>query len=389
MQNPKHQQPILSELGNGLILRRSCEADAEALAEFCARIHSDDGPDHPDQHIAAWTRDLLTKPHPTFHPEDFTIVAEAASGRIVSTLNLIPQTWTYEGIPFGVGRPELVGTLPEYRNRGLIRLQFEEIHRWSAERGDFVQAITGIPFYYRLFGYEMALALSARRFGYEANVPFLKPGEEEPFHIRPASREDLPFVAQVYSEAQKRYEIACLRDVDILTYEWSLQDPQSANHFELRIIEDRHGERLGYFQHTLYLGMTGLIAFGFELKPGISWLEPSESVARYLWNQGQIYAKQEGRACQSFGFMLGEWHPVYEALGPRLPSNREPYAWYMRVPDLPAFIRHIAPALEERLAGSIAAGFSGESHPEFLPPGTAAGLRGRALEAGRGMAART
>ena len=102
-------------------------------------------------------------------------------------MNLIPQTWTYEGIEFGVGRPELVGTLPEFRNRGLVRTQFEEIHKWSAERGDMVQGITGIPYYYRLFGYEMALDLAGRRFGYEANVPKLKDGEEEPYRIRPAT----------------------------------------------------------------------------------------------------------------------------------------------------------------------------------------------------------
>ena len=42
----------------------------------------------------------------TLRPDDFTIVEETASGRIVSSLNLIPQTWTYEGIEFGVGRPD-------------------------------------------------------------------------------------------------------------------------------------------------------------------------------------------------------------------------------------------------------------------------------------------
>ena len=74
-------------------------------------------------------------------------------------MNLISQTWTYDGIPFGVGRPELVGTQPEYRKRGLVRAQFEVIHAFSAERGEMVQAITGIPFYYRQFGYEMAMGL--------------------------------------------------------------------------------------------------------------------------------------------------------------------------------------------------------------------------------------
>jgi hypothetical protein len=55
------------------------------------------------------------------------------------------------------------------------------------ERGHKVQAITGIPYYYRLFGYEMALDLAGRRFGFEANVPKLKDGEEEPYRIRPAA----------------------------------------------------------------------------------------------------------------------------------------------------------------------------------------------------------
>lgn len=56
---------IIKPLGNGLILRRSTAADAEKLADFNNHIHSDDGWDKPDDRLAWWTRDLLTKPHPT------------------------------------------------------------------------------------------------------------------------------------------------------------------------------------------------------------------------------------------------------------------------------------------------------------------------------------
>ena len=48
--------------------------------------------------------------------------------------------------------------------------------------------------------------------------------------------------------------------------------------------------------------------------------------------------------------MLGAEHPVYEALGNRLPTIRDPYAWYLRVPDLSGFLNHIRPVLEKRLA---------------------------------------
>lgn len=360
---------ILRDLGGGLILRRSTPADAEPLADFCGRIHSDDGPDKPDTRIADWTRDLVARPHPTFHADDFTIIAEAATGRIVSTLNMIPQTWTYEGIPFGLGRPELVGTLPEYRNRGLVRIQFEEIHKWSAERGDLVQAITGIPYYYRLFGYEMALDLSGRRFGYEPNVPKLKDGETELYHIRPATEADLPYVAQVYEEASTRYELVCQRAPEIWKYELDGQSENNANHYQMVIIEDTQGRRVGYFQYFTHLGRTGLVAIGYELQSGVSWLEVTPGVIRHLWQQGQEYAKRDNTACTMFGFMLGLKHPVYEALESSLPGVYEPYAWYIRVPDLPAFIRRITPALEKRLAESIAVGYSGELKISFYRDG--------------------
>jgi GNAT superfamily N-acetyltransferase len=362
-------QKILRDLGDGLILRRSTPADAEALADFCGRIHSDDGPDQPDAHIAAWTRDLVARPHPTFQPDDFTVVAEAATGRIVSTLNMIPQTWAYEGVPFGVGRPELVGTLPEYRNRGLIRLQFEEIHKWSAARGDLVQAITGIPFYYRLFGYEMTMDLGGRRFGYGPNVPKLKEGEAEPYPIRRAAEADLPFVAQVYEQAFARYEVVCQRTPEIWKYELDGQSFDNADHYEIMIIEDAQGKPVGYFQHPTFLGITGISVQGYELCPGVSWLDVTPSVARYLWQRGQEYAKRDGKECSMFGFMLGLSHPAYEAFTDSLPGVRKPYAWYIRVPDLPAFIRHIKPVLEKRLAESIAVGYSGELKISFYRDG--------------------
>jgi len=362
-------QKILRDLGGGLILRRSTPADAERLADFCGRIHSDEGIDKPDARVAAWTRDLLARPHPTFPPENFTVVAEAATGRIVSTLNLIPQTWAYDGIPFGVGRPELVGTLPEYRNRGLVRIQFEEIHKWSAERGDLAQAITGIPFYYRLFGYEMAMNLSGRRFGYAGNVPKLGEGESEPYPIRPATEPDLPFVAEVYERASSRYEVVCRRAPEIWKYELDGQSEFNANRNPIMIIEDRQGNRVGYFQRPTFLGVTGVSAVSYELQKGVSWLDVTPGVARHLWQCGQEYAQRDGKECEKFGFMLGQSHPAYEALTDSLPGARQPYAWYIRVPDLPAFIRRIQPALEKRLAESIAVGYSGTLSLSFYRDG--------------------
>ena len=352
------QKTIIRDLGNGLIMRRSSPEDADALSEFNAMIHGEDETDR--KRLIAWTRDLLTRPHPTFNADDFTIIEESPTGRIVSSMNLIPQTWSYEGIEFGVGRPELVGTLPEYRGKGLVRAQFDEIHKWCAERDMPVQIITGIPYFYRQFGYEMALDFVGRRFGYEAQVPKLKDGEKEKYLVRPAVRADLPFIASVYKHAIQRHMVSCVRTPEIFEYELTLKSADAVNHFATFVIDHEVGESVGYLQHSNYLGLTGMTAVWYELKPGISWLDVTPSVVRYLWNKGQEYAKRDGRECTSFGFMGGAEHPVYQILGNDLPTVREPYAYQIRVPDLTGFIRHITPALEERLASSIAPGYSGE-----------------------------
>ncbi len=72
-------------------------------------------------------------------------------GRIVSTIALISQTWTYDGIPFDVGQPELVATDEAYRRRGLCDLQMEVVHDRSAERGQVAQTIMGISWLYRKY----------------------------------------------------------------------------------------------------------------------------------------------------------------------------------------------------------------------------------------------
>jgi hypothetical protein len=45
------------------------------------------------------------------------------------------------------------------------------------------------------------------------------------------------------------------------------------------------------------------------------------------------------------------------------------YAFYLRVADLPGFIRHVAPVLEQRLADSSAAGYSGDLQISFYRGG--------------------
>ena len=363
------QLPI--NLGNGLVLRRSTEQDAEALADFNARIQSDEGPDKPDERVGVWAYDLCAKPHPTFRPSDFTIVEETATQKIVSTMNLIPQTWTYAGIPFKVGRPELVGTLPEYRNRGLVRRQFDVIHQWSAENGDRLQVITGIPYYYRLFGYEMALNLSGGRAGFPTHIPTLKEGEAEPYHIRPATEADIPFISQLYVGGCKRSLVACQWDDALWQYELTGMSKKNVHRLELRVIEDHNGKSCGFFAHPEYTWGDMMPIQWYEILPGLSWLDVTPSVIRYAASAYEQYPPEHGekKPFGAFGFWLGEDHPLYHVMPDRLPRVRKPYAFYLRLPNLPDFLKLITPVLEQRLVQSPLTGYSGEVKLTFYRNG--------------------
>jgi hypothetical protein len=352
-------EAILRELGGGLVLRSAAPEDTEALVEFNAWVHRNLEKEELEERVGAWTRDLMQLPHPTFQVPDFTIVEDTATGKIVSSLNLISQTWSYAGIPFGVGRPELVGTHPDYRERGLIRAQFEVIHAWSAERGEKMQAITGIPYYYRLFGYEMALDLGGGRAGFLAHVPKLAEGKEEPYTVRPASMEDLDFIAEVYRTGSHRSLVSAVWDEALWRYELEGKSENNVNRSVLRVIESAGGEKAGYLAHPSYNWGAMLAVTAYELIPGVSWGAVTPSVVRYMKTQGEAYGTEE-EPFGSFGFWLGREHPVYHVIPDRLPRMRQPYAWYLRVPDLPDFLRHISPALEERLSKSPMNGHSGE-----------------------------
>lgn len=361
---------LIKQLNDGLILRRSTPVDAEKLADFNAHIHSDEGWDKPDERIAQWTRDLLEKPHPTFGVGDFTLIEEQATGRIVSSLNHISQTWTYDGIPFKMGRPELVGTLPEFRNRGLVRLQFEEIHRWSAERSELAQAITGIPYYYRLFGYEMCVDLEGSRSGFEMNLPKLADNTPEPYRLRPAADADIPFLSAVYTHAAQRGLLSALRNETQWRYEISGRSEKNVNRLVWNIIERvSDGEAVGFLAHPWFSWGISVPAMMYELKPGVSWLDVTPSVVRWLWDLGKTVCESEGKSRSAFTFALAGSHPVYEIMRDSLPRVREPYSWYMRVPDLPVFLKHIAPALEQQLENSLIPGYSGEIKLNFYNRG--------------------
>lgn len=362
------------DLGDGLTLRWGRASDIDIVAEFNRRLHSDTA--EPDMGIHHWIYDLLSGDHPTVSPSDFSVVVdEKQGGKLVSSLNLISQTWAYEGIPFGVGRPELVATEPEYRRKRLIRTQMELIHALSAHRGELVQAITGIPWYYRQFSYEMALDWGGERRLLWPNSTRLKPDEAEVFRLRPATTADIEVLQLLYERHCQSSMISRVRDDAQWRYELSRPNEVSLGYHGFYLIETLPGQAVGYFEAIAVQQEGPLAVRELAVLPGHSLRAVGEFLSRALQKlaeeinrarQGELTPAGKPRGLlNSTSFWLGPAHPVYEALGSQLEKPSLPYAWYIRVADLPAFLRRIAPALEKRLAESVMAGHSGTLRLNF------------------------
>jgi hypothetical protein len=371
-------------LGDNLVLRWSTAADTEGLVELYGYVFRDSAEAPPNPYIVAWTRDMMSGRHPLIGPGDFALVEDTRNGAIVAATCLLAQIWEYEDIAIPVGRPEIVGSHPDYRNRGLVRAIFELIHARSAALGQLAQGITGIAFYYRQFGYEYAIDLEGNRKVFFAAIPKLKAGEPEPFGLRDATLDDLPRVISLYDADRTRGPISTRVDADFWRWVIAGQSAGSAENWSTKLIVDAAGRVVGYVLPKVYRSGSQYAILGLTLAPEISYLAALPSVLRALQAQAAHVPayKADAPPADQLAFVLEAAHPVYDALGSLAATISPPYAWYVRVPDLPALIRQIAPALERRLAGSLAAGHTGELKLDFYRGGLRMRFeRGQLLEA--------
>lgn len=358
---------IVRDLGNGLVLRRGHARDADKLVEFLVGVFGNPDTGEPDRYLGGWVRDLVSPQagrvvrHPTFRPNDFLIVQDLNSQAIVSCSCLISQTWTYDGISFGVGRIEVVATAPEYRRRGLIREQFRVLHEWSAERGELAQAITGIPYYYRQFGYEYAIELAAARKTFvPQQVPEIEKGKREAYRLRRATRKDLAFLVNMNRQAAERSLVACARNEAILAREqFGENDAHNGAAGEWDVIETREREPIGAVMHLRFLFHGRLTVYVYELLPNFSWTDVTPGVMRALVQKGTGMKSADGTHFGALGWSLVETHPYLRGFPSQLSPISSSYAWLIRVSDLVAFLKRIAPVLEKRVAASPFGGHTG------------------------------
>lgn len=175
----------------GLTLRTARPEDLDQIGALLSeRGEPDDAVDH-----------RLVVEDPDLGWEACAVVVDGE--RVVSTATLLDETVRLGGVTLPAGQVELVATDAAYEGRGLVRALMAWAHERSARRGHVLQVMIGIPYFYRLFGYEYAIDMApARALRDTAGLP------PAPTGVRPAGPRDLPALAALQDLAQAASDVA-------------------------------------------------------------------------------------------------------------------------------------------------------------------------------------
>ncbi len=323
------------DLGNGLILRDGCSTDLDALKEHVRKVHG--------KTIVQVVERLFTL-HPDFPAKDNFLVIDTSTNIVIAYLCLLRSQCVLNGIDIPVGHMEIVGTLPEYRNRGLIRLLNDAFEKRAEKYQLPLLVIAGIPFYYRTFGYEYAIPMGGQLSVPLEEIPVLKKGETEPVIIEEVTEQTF---TQFLKIRQKRNSyLDFYRKISPASYSF-LTHGKLGDELVYRFYMVKDQEKpVGSFILSIGWGafqVTELWVHDVEHIPSI--LRFVKPLAKRKRLPMRIEKPSRPAIVQALeGFTRTKF--------------LRPYAWYVRIPSIKRFIETIKSVIEQRVALSEYANLS-------------------------------
>ncbi len=298
----------------GLTLRTARPEDLDQIgALLAARGEDTDAEDH-----------RLVVEDPDLGWDACAVVVDG--DRVVSTATLLEETLRVGTVTLPVGQVDLVATDTAYEGRGLVRALMGWAHERSAARGHVLQVMLGIPYFYRLFGYEYAMDLPRAR---RVDTTGLTVAGE----LRPAEARDVPALAALQARAQAGYDVAMPHPP--ARWRWLLEQEASTT-----LVLERAGE---------------VVASARTTEPGETLLA-AEPAAADRAAADALLAALTARAHAAGAQPVVVHRPgtvTGDTWGPRLaPIGHGNEQYYVRIPDVAAILERMRPVLAARLAAS-------------------------------------
>ncbi|KAF9584905.1 hypothetical protein BGW38_004748 [Lunasporangiospora selenospora] len=354
-------------------------------------------------HAKAGAKRLLRGNSRVMSEYDYALVentlAKPGQNPIVACASLQKTSGYYGKTHLQYGKLELIGTLPDFRGRSLVsRLIFEMLHPASEARGDLIQMIPGVPYFYRRFGYEYALKHQTENKCRDISqlIPKLEEGAEEPVYLRIPTLDDVPYLMEMSTPERRHIEEGTGTFYDQDYWQFTVHDM-----FETAECEQDIGRVTGIIvdsETNQDIGIVMAMLFGpaihlklFALERGRSYRDVLSPVLRQLlelieaplpeelikqFEELQV-AKDEGvlgmteaeksktEKVTELIHCLPPGHPAFQLLAKSFQDGPENGRLFTRINSYPKFLLKVAPTLEDRLANSGLAGITATWHIDF------------------------
>jgi predicted acetyltransferase len=256
--------------------------------------------------------------------------------KMVASLNLIPQTWTIEGIELKVAEMGCVATLPDHRHRGLQRILNEEFDKVLYEEKYDLAVLAGIPYFYRQFGFEYSLPLD-----FETKISLKDiPSYSQEYEIRTFREEDIPKASKLLATHQDEYYVHSVRSKEI----WEMQQETGSyggESFQGYSVFSE-GQLAVYFRISENQKESTL----FVKELSITDDSLSISILAFL----KTHAETNG--LKTLVTKISHSHPFNSLLTGLGAEMNKPYAWQIKIVDYERIFQKMQPLLNARLADS-------------------------------------
>src|SRR3972149_9920025 len=197
-----------NRIQNGCLVKSvQTDGDVERITLFNKLIHQ-------GEDLEGLVRSLITK-HPYGSRHYWLFIEEPKSKEIVSALALIPWKINFCGEILQAAELGFVGTLPQYRNRGMTRILMSHFHDIVEQERFAFSFLQGIPYFYRQFGYEYAVPLEPH---INLKLNRIRGYTEDRLAIRQMTQADLPAVVTLYERCMRRFAVHNERSLPIWRY---------------------------------------------------------------------------------------------------------------------------------------------------------------------------
>ena len=255
--------------------------------------------------------------------------------KVVSTLTVLDEVLHLGGVEIPTSQIELVATDTQYEGRGLVRELMAWAHQRALARGQLVQMIVGITYFYRQFGY--AYTLANRPVLSLATLPPAASGVDR-FTARPATLTDVPAMDLLQRDEQAGVDVWMPHSAT--SWRWLLARDAT----DLWLVEQ---DGLPVAAGRIDRSADGAVLSEVAAKTG--------AAANALLRTALENAGPNLRVRQRASAVAG---PALDPLLGPDPGTTIPY--YLRVADAASLLEALRPALSARLAASDFADAEGE-----------------------------